>query len=285
MSDFTARLAALHVHPVKSCAGIAVQEAFVEETGLDLDRAWMVVDRDGEFLSQRELPAMARIVPALKGGEVVLRAPGMLALHLSVDRVEQPLRVRLWDDELPAYDMGPLAAQWMSDCLGRPGLRLARFDTEQRRLSSRRWTGDVEALNAFSDGYPLLVAGQASLDDLNTRLAARGAAPVDMRRFRANLVLEGLDPWAEDNVRELRIATPEGPVVLRLVKPCVRCSIPNVDPDTGTTGHEPGDTLAGFRADARMNGGITFGMNTVIVEGIGRTLRVGQAVEGDYAFD
>lgn len=285
MSDFTARLAALHVHPVKSCAGIAVQEAFVEETGLDLDRAWMVVDRDGEFLSQRELPAMARIVPALKGGEVVLRAPGMLALHLSVDRVEQPLRVRVWDDELPAYDMGPLAAQWMSDCLGRPGLRLARFDTEQRRLSSRRWTGEVEALNAFSDGYPVLVAGQASLDDLNTRLTARGATPVDMRRFRANLVLEGLDPWAEDNVRELRIATPEGPVVLRLVKPCVRCSIPNVDPDTGASGHEPGDTLAGFRADARMNGGITFGMNAVIVEGIGRTLRVGQAVEGDYAFD
>jgi hypothetical protein len=285
MSDFTARLAALHVHPVKSCAGIAVQEAFVEETGLDLDRAWMVVDRDGEFLSQRELPAMARIVPALKGGEVVLRAPGMLALHLSVDRVEQPLRVRVWDDALPAYDMGPLAAQWISDCLGRPGLRLARFDTEQRRLSNPRWTGDVEALNAFSDGYPLLVAGQASLDDLNTRLAARGAASVDMRRFRANLVLDGLDAWAEDNVRELRIGTPEGPVVLRLVKPCVRCSIPNVDPDTGATGHEPGDTLAGFRADARMNGGITFGMNAVIVEGIGRTLRVGQSVEGDYAFD
>ena len=284
MSDFTARLAALHVHPVKSCAGIAVQEAFVEETGLDLDRAWMVVDRDGEFLSQRELPAMARIVPALKGGEVVLRAPGMLALHLKLDTVEAPTRVQVWDDGVKAWDMGALAAQWFSDFLGRP-LRLARFDPEAERPSSAKWTGDLRALNTFSDGYPLLVANAASLADLNTRLAAAGQAPVGMARFRPNLVLEGLQPWDEDHLHEIDIATDAGTATLRLVKPCVRCSMPDVDPATAETGTAVAQALAGFRADPRMNGGLTFGMNAIVVQGFGHTLRTGQAVALRHAFD
>jgi uncharacterized protein YcbX len=276
-------IAALHLHPVKSCAGLAVQEALLVETGLDLDRAWMVVDPQGEMLTQRELPRMALVATTLRGGDLVLRAPGMLALHVRVDTVEAATRVRVWDDVVKAYDMGGLAAQWFTDFLGQP-LRLARFDPEQQRLSSPRWTGSLQAENAFSDGFPLLVASTASLADLNSRLAARGAAPVTMQRFRPNIVLDGLEPFDEDHVDELVIDAGEGPVVLRLVKPCVRCSIPNVDPATGDTAHEPGDTLAGFRADPRMQGGITFGMNAVIVEGIDRRLRVGQRAQARWAF-
>lgn len=283
MSDIQARIAQLHVHPVKSCAGIAVPEALLVETGLDLDRQWMVVDDHGEMLTQRDLPALARVGTSLRHDEVVLRAPGMLALHLAVDRVEAPVRVRVWDDEVAAYDMGPLAAQWFTDFLGRPA-RLARFDPEQRRLSSRRWTGDIEAENGFADAFPLLVTGLASLAELNRRLAAAGHAAVDMRRFRPNLVLDGLEAYDEDHLDTLHVQADGGEVVLKLVKPCVRCTVPGVDPDTGEQGHAVTDTLATFRADARMDGGVTFGMNAVIVDGIDRTLRIGQTVRATYAF-
>jgi uncharacterized protein YcbX len=206
----------------------------------------------------------------------VLRAPGMLALHLRLDAVEAATRARVWDDEVKAYDMGALAAQWVSDFLGAK-LRLVRFDPEQKRLSDRKWTGDIEAENAFADGYPLLVAGAASLADLNERLLGRGLPPVGMERFRPNLVLDGLAAFEEDHVDELAIDTDEGLVRLKLVKPCVRCTIPDVDPTSGERGKAVGDTLATFRADARMGGGLTFGMNAVVIEGIEKVLRVGQA--------
>jgi uncharacterized protein len=284
MSDIDLRIHSLHVHPVKSCGGVAVDTVALAETGFDLDRAWMVVDPQGEFVSQRELPRMALVRPAFRHDEIVLRAPGMLALHLRVDAVEEPTRVRVWDDTLPAYDMGALAAQWFSDFLGRP-LRLARFDPEQQRLASRQWTGDIAAPHAFSDGYPLLVASTASLAELNRRLAAAGHAPVTLQRFRPNLVLDGLDAHGEDHLHEIRFEAEGGPVVLRMVKPCARCSIPDVEPETAETGTRVGDTLATYRADARVDGALTFGMNAVIVAGVDRVLKTGMAGSGTWKFD
>ncbi|MBI5720061.1 MAG: MOSC N-terminal beta barrel domain-containing protein [Burkholderiales bacterium] len=283
MSDLACRIAGLHVHPIKSLAGVSPHEALLIETGLEFDRAWMVVDEQGEMRTQRELPRMALVRPQFRADDLVLRAPGMLALHLRLDAVEAATRARVWDDEVKAYDMGALAAQWMSDFLGER-LRLVRFDPEHKRLSDKKWTGDVEAENAFSDGYPLLVAGTASLADLNARLAARGAPAVGIERFRPNLVLEGLAAFEEDHVDELAIDTDEGPVRLRLVKPCVRCTIPDVDPATAERGTAVGDTLASFRADARMGGGLTFGMNAVVLGGIEKVLRVGQAVRASIRF-
>lgn len=279
-----AQLEGLFVHPVKSCAGVAVREALLTEAGLDLDRAWMLVDEAGEFVTQRELPQLSRVVPRLGVADVVLRAPGMLALHLAADGVEKPARVRIWDDEVDAWDMGDLAAQWFSDFTGQR-LRLVRFDPEVRRLSSTRWTGGVEAPNLFSDGFPLLVTSSASVAFLNERLAAAGHAPVDLRRFRPNLVLGGVAPHDEDRLAELRIHTETGSVRLALVKPCARCPIPDVDPDSGERGTPVGDTLRGYRADARLDGAITFGMNAIVLEGAGQVLRVGQPVQADWAFD
>jgi uncharacterized protein YcbX len=283
MNEPSVTLHSLHVHPVKSCAGIALPEALMVETGLELDRAWMVVDAQGDFLTQREAPRLQLVRPAFRSGELVLRAPGMLALHLRVDAAEAGCRVRVWDDEIDALDMGDVAAQWFSDFVSRP-LRLARFDPAQRRLSSRRWTGNVEAENLFSDAFPLLVLSTASLGELNRRLAARGLPAVTMERFRPNLVLEGLDAHGEDFLDELRFETPDGPVRLKLVKPCARCSIPNVDPLSAATGAEPGDTLSTYRADARVGGAITFGMNAIVLEGVDRTLRAGMRGQATIAF-
>ena len=276
-------LASVHVHPVKSCAGTTPSEALLVETGFDLDRAWMVVDAAGEFVTQRELPRMALIVPTLKTEEMILRAPGMLALHVALDRVEAPCTVRVWNDTVAAFDMGALCAQWFSDFLGRP-LRLARFDPDTRRLANRDWTGEVEAETAFQDGFPLLVASNASLAEVNRRLVLAGEPAVTMARFRPNLVLDGLDAHGEDHLDEIVFETGDGPVRLKLVKPCSRCSIPDVEPATGIAGHAVGDVLAQYRADRRLDGALTFGMNAVIVEGIDRSLRAGMRGRASYAF-
>jgi uncharacterized protein len=291
--DLTARISQLWVYPVKSCAGVEVPEAVLTETGLEFDRAWMVVDAQGQFLTQRELPRMALIRPQLKHFEMVLRAPGMLALHIALDRVEAPVRVRVWDDEVAAYDMGAIAAQWFSDFLGVPA-RLVRFDPEYQRLSSRDWTGDVEALNQFSDGYPLLAISEASLASLNDRLLANGAAAVGMARFRPNIVLgdvpamselPGLSPHDEDRLDELRIATPQGLVRLKPVKPCSRCPIVNIDPLTAASSPAVSDLLQSYRQDAKLHGALTFGMNLIALQGTDQILKVGQKVKANYRFE
>ncbi|MCW5651617.1 MAG: MOSC N-terminal beta barrel domain-containing protein [Ramlibacter sp.] len=284
-ADITARIARLFVYPVKSCAGIEVREALLTETGLEFDRTWMVVDEEGEFVTQRELPRMALIQPKLRSEDMVLRAPGMLALHVALDAVEQPARVRVWNDVVDAWDMGDVAAQWFSDFLGRK-LRLVRFDPDFRRLSSLDWTGGVEVPNQFADGYPVLVVSEASLDGLNERLAAAGHAAVGIERFRPNVVLGDVDAHDEDRVQSLRIEAGDGGTVeLKPVKPCPRCPIPNIDPATALSSPEVSDTLQAYRQEPRLKGAVTFGMNVIPLRGVGQRLRVGQPVSADYAFD
>ena len=318
--DLTATISRLFVYPVKSCAGVQVQEALLTDTGLELDRAWMVTDSRGEFVTQRELPRMALIKPQLKQYEMVLRAPGMLALHVAIDAVEQPCRATVWGHECAAYDMGDVAAQWFTDFLSDSAsagdgttasrslgaLRLVRFDPDHKRPSSKQWTKEVEALNQFSDGYPVLVASEASLHELNAKLQTAGHAPVTMERFRPNLVLAGVEAHDEDRVDVLHISTGiqngaqhgaqggadstveltvEPAVKLALVKPCPRCPIPNVNPETAMSSPEVGDMLQTYRQDARVGGAVAFGMNAISLNGVGQILRVGQMVQTNYAFD
>jgi uncharacterized protein len=290
--ELQASIAALWVYPIKSCAGVQVSQALLTDTGLEFDRAWMVVDARGAFITQRELPRMCLIQPQLKTFDMVLRAPGMLALHIALDKVEQPCRASVWGQDCAAYDMGDIAAQWFTDFLAQDlpagvqaqPLRLVRFDPDHPRFSNKKWTKGIEALNQFSDGYPMLVLGNASLNDLNARLAAQGHSHVTMQRFRPNIVLAGLDAHDEDRVAALHISTTEGPVALALVKPCPRCPIPNIDPLTGVPSPEVGDTLQSYRQDARLDGAITFGMNAITTAGWDQILRVGQSVGANYDF-
>jgi len=291
--DLQATIARLFVYPVKSCAGVELPEALLTETGLEFDRAWMVVDAQGEFVTQRQLPRMALIKPQMKHTEVVLRAPGMLALHLAFDRVEQPMRVRVWKDEVDAYDMGDIAAQWFSDFLSEPGkpqqLRLVRFDPEVKRLSSLKWTGGIEAQTQFADGFALLVASEGSLAELNERLARDGHGPVGIERFRPNIVLAGIESHDEDRVEMLHVASgadgSEDGAQLQPVKPCTRCPIPDIDPATALSSPEVNDTLRTYRADPRVDGGITFGMNCIVIQGVEQMLKVGQPVGANYKFE
>jgi uncharacterized protein YcbX len=282
----------LWVYPVKSCAGVALTEAELTDTGLLYDRAWMVVDSSGEFVSQRELPRMALIQPSFKLGQLMLRAPGMLSLHLALDAAEAPMKVRVWDDTVMAYDMGDVAAQWFSDFLGSDApadlkrLRLARFDPEVKRACDARWTGGRAANTQFADGFGLLVTSTASLAELNERLAKAGEAPVTMQRFRPNIVLGGIEAHDEDRLGAMTISTgADAAAVIEPVKPCARCPIPNIDPVTAVSTPAVSDALQSYRQDLRLKGAITFGMNAIVLQGDGQVLRVGQRVLADWRFE
>jgi uncharacterized protein YcbX len=205
-------------------------------------------------------------------------------LHLALDAIESETSVQIWNDRVQAGDMGDLAAQWFSDFLGQR-VRLARFDPEVQRVSDSRWTGDTRALAAFADAFALLVVSSASLAELNRRLQARGAAAVQSDRFRPNLVLDGLGTHEEDWIDRIEFDTADGPVVLRLVKPCARCSIPDVDPLRGELDHAVSAELATYRADTRLDGKITFGMNAIVEQGIDAWLHTGASGRATIRFD
>lgn len=283
-ADVRARVARLFVYPVKSCSGVDLREARVAATGLALDRTWMVVDAQGVFLTQRQWPRMALVHPKLEASGVMLNAPDMPPLRLPTDAACRRTRVQVWKDELDAWDAGDAAGQWFSDFLGQSGLRVARFDPQVRRLSSLQWTGGIEAVNQFVDGYPFLVTSEASLAGLNRRLQAGGHAPVGIERLRPSLVLADVEANDEDHLGELRIATREGAVVLKAAKPCVRCPIPNIDPQTAISSPEVSATLARYRDDARVDGAVTFGRYAILLRGVGCTLRVGDAIDADWQF-
>jgi len=286
--EVQARVAGLAVYPVKSCAGVTLDAAELGSTGLALDRAWMVVDAQSSFLTQREWPRMALVRPQIGPDGLTLNAPGMPTLHLPSEPAEKkPLCAQVWQHTVSAWDAGDEAAQWFSDFLQKPDLRLARFNPAVRRLSSLEWTQGIEAVNQFADGYPLLVLSEAAVAELNQRLHAADPAkpPVTQARFRPNLVLSGLEAHDEDRLAEIRIATREGGLVrLKPVKPCTRCPIPDIDPETAKSDPRVLAALAAYRADPRMNGALTFGMNAIILEGVGQTLRVGDAVGADWNF-
>ena len=287
--DVAARIARLCVYPVKSCAGMQVQQALLKDTGLEWDRAWMVTDAHGHCLTQRTLPRMALVQPALTEQALVLQAPGQPLLRVPLALSGASVVVQVWDDLVQALDAGDGAAAWFSAFLGQP-CRLVRCDPAGRRLASADWTAGLEAPFQFADAFPLLVASMAGLDALNAQLAAAGEAAVGMERFRPNLVLDGIDAHEEDWLDVLHISPPgadgngNAAVQLLLTKPCVRCPIPDIDPASALPGTQVGDALRRYRQDARMGGALTFGMNAVVRAGAGQVLRVGQPVGAHYRF-
>jgi len=262
-------VASLHVYPVKSCRGIERSSAVVTDAGLEHDREWMVVGPEGRFMTQREEPQLALIETDVDGTRLRLSSVGHGAVEVPLNLRGEPRDVVVWRHQCVAHDQGDESARWLGELLGRP-LRLVRFDPAHRRVSDRDFTGRTPGYSRFADAYALLVLSLASLADLNTRLPA--ALP--MNRFRPNVVLDGIEPYGEDAVHELRA----GPLTLRLVKACTRCTIPTTDQLTAARDPaEPLRTLRGYRWNAALRG-VTFGQNAIVVEGAGTPLRVGQEV-------
>lgn len=250
--------------PMKSAAGQALERGELGPRGLEQDRHWMLVDLTGGFLTQRQLPRMALITTALDAaGALHLSAPGMPPCPVRA-RPELRVAVRVWGDTCLAAACDEGTDAWLSDFLAQP-CRLVYLPTAERRPVDPHYAQPEDQVG-FADGFPLLLISQASLDDLNTRLTA----PIPMRRFRPNLVVAGSAPYAEDAWRVIRI----GAIVMRVVKPCSRCPIPNVDPDTGIPGSEVLRTLTRYR---RRDNKVYFGQN-LLHDGPG-VLTVGMPVE------
>ncbi len=285
MADCTGIITQLFIYPVKSCAGIEVSQSVLNATGLQMDREWMIVDQHGLFLTQRQVPHMVWIQPSLSAQGLTLSAPGQPDLIIASDRRGPARPVTVWRDTVSGDDMGDEAAAWLDQFFGIPGkqFRLVRFSRDARRISPRDWTSGREAPNMFSDGFAALVVTQRALDALNERLVAAGHTPVSMHRFRPNIVLEGLEAHTEDELNSMRIHTAAGLVELEMVKPCTRCSIPDIDPFTAQASPSVSQMLASYRSLPKMDGAICFGMNAIVRAGAGLSLHTGQPFDADYA--
>lgn len=252
-------LSSIHVYPIKGARGTTLQSAVVGDRGFVDDRRYMVVDEDGVFISQREVAKLALVVPEVIEGGLEVDAPDMPTLR--VGRGGDRRSVTVWSSQVEAVDVG--ASEWFSGFLGRP-CALVYMPEGSRRPVKEKY-GFPEAIVSFADGFPFLLANEASLADLNARLES----PVPMDRFRPNLVVSGAEPWAEDHWDEITIGT----IAFSVPKPCDRCVVTTIDQKTAVAGKEPLRTLATFR---QRDGNVWFGEN-LVHHGLG-TLTVGDIV-------
>lgn len=249
------KLAEIRIYPVKGLRGISVAEARVEPWGLAGDRRWMVVDAHDTFISQRQLPGMARIDAAPIEGGLRLSASGRRSIEVATPNARTPaLEVAIWKNRVAAVPAGSEADRWLSAMFGVPCRLVHMADPAGARPVDPDYAAPDDRVS-FADGYPLLVTNAASLSDLNTRLDR----PVPMDRFRTNLLVAGAAAWAEDAWRTLRV----GGAAFAAVKTCDRCVVTTVDQATGEKAddNEPLRTLGGFRRDAR--GRTIFGQNLI----------------------
>ncbi|OBT09441.1 hypothetical protein A9264_09235 [Vibrio sp. UCD-FRSSP16_10] len=260
-----AQLSGINVYPVKSTSGIAQSRAWVSLEGISFDRRFVVADLEGRMITARKFPNMVTIKSTLLPDGIVLTAPGMDSLRLCIaDFQRNEFECKIWSDRFIAYTTTEQANAWFSKAIGSQAQLL--YCGEE----SNRYREKLDTHVSFADGYPLLVISQGSLDELNRR----ASSPQTMSQFRTNLVVEGIEAFAEDSWEKIAI----GEVEFQVGKACQRCVLTSVNPSTGEKmiNQEPTATLSKFRANEK--GAIFFGMNLVALnEGVievGDELRV-----------
>lgn len=257
----------IRVYPVKSMAGISLQEAKVELRGLQYDRRWMLVDDAGQFLSQREIPELALLQPELHGNMLKIRHKHKIGLEWLIPlqpetSAMQKLRVQIWSDQCSGLLLPDATHEWFSDVLGKQ-VRLVYMPNTTRRRADGRYAPKGQYVS-FADGFPFLVISEASLADLNERLSV----PVPMNRFRPNFVVSGCSPYEEDTWGDFKI----GEIPFRAVKPCGRCIMVTADQESGDRAAEPLKTLSGYR---KFGNKVCFGQNVIWMGNEDVVVRVG----------
>lgn len=258
----------MYRYPLKSGIAEPLTEIQLDDLGVVGDRRWMLVDaQNGRFLTQRALPHMSQLLARHNAaGGLTLSSAGFPVLEVPLPGVDAALRgVFIWSDSLYVPDAGDEAAEWLSRFIGKP-CRLVHVPAERARFIAGNLSAQEKV--GFADGFPLLLIGQASLDDLSVRVGR----PLEILRFRPNLVVEGGAAYAEDSWRRIRI----GGIEFRVAKGCTRCILTTLDPLTGerSADREPLTTLKTYRA---REGEVYFGQN-LINQGVGG-LQLGMSVE------
>lgn len=242
----------LHIYPVKSLAGIQLESTKIDSMGLQFDRRWMVVSPDGGFITQRTVPKMALLNTSLKDAQLTLSTAGKEPHSVALTTSDsEKMDVMIWKDNLRVSKISDATDAWLSNALGIP-CHLVYIEDDVLRQCDLNFSAAGER-TGFADGFPILIASEESLADLNQRLDIA----VDMRRFRPNIVIAGSEAFAEDKLDKFSI----GKVSMKAVKICSRCPMPTVDPDLGErTGQEPMATLSTYR---KWGGKVFFGMNVI----------------------
>lgn len=248
------RVSEIWIYPVKSLGGLRCREAMAFEKGFEHDRRWMLVDEQNRFITQREHPQLALFSVELSDGCLkVLHRKTKSAVEIETIRASSKrLIATIWDDMVETYEVDEEVSRWFSRELGFT-CRLVKFPETSQRPADKQFVPENRNVS-LADGFPYLLIGQASLDELNKRLSE----PVTMQRFRPNLVFTGGEPFTEDTWKKFNM----GSVRFEAVKPCARCILTTVHPDTGLRGKEPLQTLSVFR---KRDNKIYFGMNLIVL--------------------
>ena len=254
------RLSEIWIYPVKSLGGIALQYSKVTDRGLEHDRRWLLVDENDCFITQREHPKLALFQPEIAGDFLKISHKTMpdsiaVSLYPSFQETETRIKVTVWEDVVAAYEVSPEASQWFSKILGFT-VRLVYMPEESLRKVSADYSVTPNDVTSFSDGFPFLIIGQSSLDDLNSRMTQS----LSIRRFRPNFVFSGGEAYEEESWKEFTIGT----LPFYGVKPCSRCIITMIDPESGViSGKEPLFTLSKYK---QVDKKVIFGQNVLAIQ-------------------
>lgn len=272
----------LYIYPVKSMRGIAVDSALATVMGLLHDRRWMVVNEEGRFLTQREIPQLAVMHVEIDDAALTLTSPTGTSFAVPISgNPGKVIKTVVWGTSCEGIDQGDRVAEWLTDELGLfqgQTVRLLRFRDEFRREVAKDYLKGEAAHTAFADGYPFLLTAEESLKTLNDHLLESGGVPVTMDRFRPNVVIRGIQSFQENQIEELR--TPDGTFRLGLRKPCKRCKIITIDPQRGAIDfpQEPLRTLVHMNTVPGLPGAF-FGQNATLLAGEGRIMQRGERLE------
>lgn len=272
----------LHVYPVKSMQGIALEKGELTVRGLRYDRNWMVIDEEGTFLTQREIPKLASIQIRFSDDHLQFTNSHGNSISVPLEGRRGPhVITEVWGDRCEGIDEGDEISEWLIQTVGKyknRSLRLVRFRDEFRRDVDKEYLRGEDSHTAFADGFPFLVTNEESLSALNDRLASAGANPVSMDRFRPNIVIKGLAPFQENQIQQLVCA--DGKFKLGIRKPCKRCKITTVDQQSGGIANpkEPLRTLTQMKTIPDRRGAF-FGQNATLVSGEGKEIQRDDVVE------
>jgi uncharacterized protein len=271
------KLTQINIYPVKSLDGFSPSSATVEPRGLQYDRRWMIVGEDGVFFSQRTQRKMTNLRARIDSQQLIIEEKNNLSnnIRVGLEEMTEEMQVSVWDDSVLAKKVSTLADDFLSHYLGTKCHLVKMPNEAKRRVEEEYNTGDD--IVSFADGYPFLIIGEASINDLNTRLEtplnAENQSLVGMRRFRTNFVFSGGEPYEEETWGKFKI----GKIAFQGMKPCGRCVMTTLDPDTGERSKEPLAKLAEYR---KVGHKIPFGQNLIWKNSISEenTISIGDAI-------
>lgn len=265
------RIQSIHIYPIKGLAGISVPSARVQPRGLEYDRRFMLTDPTGKFITQRSHPELTQFETAVEQGLIRVghRDAGSFSFPAK-PKSDNALQTVIWDDTVSSTPVSKEADEYFSDALKQPIKLVGMHDSTHRQVDlTYAKPGDGVS---YADGYPILVLGTASIDELNSRLDTL----VPINRFRANIIVSGGAPWDEDAWKTFTTVTCR----LRLVKPCARCIVIRTDQQTGIRSEEPMATLLTYR---RMDKKVLVGMNAIPEQSENPMIvELGQTIEVSY---